>query len=93
MPQASHSPAHELLAGGQPARKLPHYWYTFAQGDIEWFVTDSRTRRNLAASDRRILDIEQEQALWLSGDSEPEQLQALLAKPQWKVEIVVTAAV
>lgn len=65
--QASHSPAHELLAGGQPARKLPHYWYTFAQGDIEWFVTDSRTRRNLTPADRRILDVEQEYALlsWL----------------------------
>ena len=43
------------------------YWYQFSEGDIEWFVTDSRTRRNLSADDRRILDIEQEQALceWL----------------------------
>ena len=65
--QASHSPAHELLANGQINKKLEQYWYQFAEGDIEWFVTDSRTRRNLSADDRRILDEEQEQALlkWL----------------------------
>jgi alkaline phosphatase D len=65
--QASHSPAHDLLATGQPSRKLEQYWYQFAEGDIEWFVTDSRTRRNLSADDRRILDDQQEQALckWL----------------------------
>jgi alkaline phosphatase D len=65
--QASHSPAHELLANGKVSRKLEQYWYQFTEGDIEWFITDSRTRRNLSASDRRILDEEQEQALlkWL----------------------------
>lgn len=65
--QASHSPAHELLANGQISRKLERYWYQFTDGDVEWFVTDSRTRRNLSADDRRILDEEQEQALckWL----------------------------
>ncbi|WLI12179.1 MULTISPECIES: alkaline phosphatase D family protein [Pseudomonas] len=66
--QVSHSPVHELLANGQVNRALlPHYWYQFSEGDIEWFITDSRTRRNLSASDRRILDEEQEQALlkWL----------------------------
>ncbi|UZE12477.1 alkaline phosphatase D family protein [Pseudomonas sp. B21-053] len=65
--QASHSPAHELLANGQISRHAEQYWYQFAEGDIEWFVTDSRTRRNLSADDRRILDDEQEQALlkWL----------------------------
>ncbi|MGF6128668.1 alkaline phosphatase D [Pseudomonas frederiksbergensis] len=65
--QASHSPAHELLSNGQISRKLEHYWYQFAEGDIEWFVTDSRSRRHLSADDRRILDEEQEQALlnWL----------------------------
>ncbi|MFJ7798544.1 alkaline phosphatase D family protein [Pseudomonas sp. NPDC096950] len=65
--QASHSPAHELLADGQIIRQAEQYWYQFAEGDIEWFVTDSRTRRNLSADDRRILDEEQEQALlkWL----------------------------
>ncbi|MFJ7284207.1 alkaline phosphatase D family protein [Pseudomonas sp. NPDC099000] len=65
--QASHSPAHALLANGQISRKLEQYWYQFADGDIEWFVTDSRTRRNLSPDDRRILDEDQEQALckWL----------------------------
>jgi len=65
--QTSHSPAHPLLADGQVDRKLQQYWYQFTEGDIEWFVTDSRTRRNLSADDRRILDEEQESALikWL----------------------------
>ncbi|WP_419712945.1 alkaline phosphatase D family protein [Pseudomonas sp. NFX224] len=65
--QASHSPAHELNTQGQISSSLNQYWYQFANGDIEWFVTDSRTRRNLSANDRRILDFDQEQALcnWL----------------------------
>lgn len=65
--QASHGPGHERLADGQLSRPRTHYWYQFAHGDIEWFVTDSRTRRNLSTDDRRILDAEQEQALltWL----------------------------
>lgn len=65
--QASHSPVHERLAEGQLTREPTHYWYQFAHADIEWFVTDSRTRRTLSAEDRRILDLEQEHALltWL----------------------------
>jgi alkaline phosphatase D len=65
--QASHSPAHELLSDGTLSQTLTRYWYLFAHGDIEWFVTDSRTRRNLSMEDRRILDAEQEQSLldWL----------------------------
>lgn len=65
--QVSHSPARKLNADGQLSTTLKQYWYQFAQGDIEWFVTDSRTRRNLSAADRRILDEEQETALchWL----------------------------
>lgn len=65
--QASHSPAHGLLANGQVNPQLQQYWYQFAEGDIEWFVTDSRTRRDLSADNRRILDKEQEEALlkWL----------------------------
>ncbi|MBC3364092.1 alkaline phosphatase D family protein [Pseudomonas sp. SWRI154] len=65
--QASHSPAHELLNDGTLSRSLKRYWYQFAHGDIEWFVTDSRTRRDLSAHARRILDEEQEQSLlkWL----------------------------
>ena len=65
--QASHSPVFELLDDGRIGRIPNHYWYQFTDGDIEWFVTDSRTRRNLSADDRRILDAEQEHALcqWL----------------------------
>jgi len=66
--QASHSPAHELYDNGLVNRsRLEHYWYPLSEGDIEWFVTDSRTRRTLSADDRRILDEEQEQVLlkWL----------------------------
>ncbi|MGE8069516.1 alkaline phosphatase D family protein [Pseudomonas sp. NPDC089569] len=59
--QASHSPARITTSSSK------QYWYQFSNGDIEWFVTDSRTQRNLASNDRRILDTEQEQALcdWL----------------------------
>lgn len=66
--QASHSPACSLTTNGQIEHSsLKHYWYQFSDGDIEWFVTDSRTRRNLSSENRRILDEEQEQALckWL----------------------------
>ncbi len=66
--QASHSPACSLTTNGQVEHSsFKHYWYQFSDGDIEWFVTDSRTRRNLSSENRRILDEEQEQALckWL----------------------------
>ncbi|HKX54923.1 MAG TPA: alkaline phosphatase D family protein, partial [Xanthomonadales bacterium] len=65
--QASHSPVHALTDDGLTNKRLDKYWYQFTEGDIEWFVTDSRTRRNLSATDRRILDAAQEQALcdWL----------------------------
>ena len=65
--QASHSPAQQLSGIGQINKKLDKYWYQFTEGDIEWFITDSRTRRNLSEVDRRVLDVEQEQALcqWL----------------------------
>ncbi|QHF48512.1 alkaline phosphatase D family protein [Pseudomonas sp. S49] len=70
--QASHSPAHPLTTNGEVDHStLEQYWYQFSDGDIEWFVTDSRTRRNLSADDRRILDEAQEQALlkWLSNST------------------------
>lgn len=69
--QASHSPAHELLRDGTINKALKRYWYTFAHGDIEWFVTDSRTQRNLSPGDRRILNEVQERALlqWLVQSS------------------------
>ncbi|MHC8316535.1 alkaline phosphatase D family protein [Pseudomonas sp. LB3P31] len=65
--QASHSPTHELLDNGQINPASDRYWYQFSEGDIEWFVVDCRTRRNLATNDRRMLDQEQEKALcdWL----------------------------
>lgn len=65
--QASHSPAHPLFDNGTVNPHLDRYWYQFGEGDIEWFVTDSRTRRTLSGPDRRILDEAQEQALcaWL----------------------------
>ncbi|UWF49841.1 alkaline phosphatase family protein [Pseudomonas sp. N3-W] len=66
--QASHSPLHKRGENGKVDCTRPeHYWYQLSEGDIEWFVTDSRTRRNLSAGNRRILDEEQEQALchWL----------------------------
>lgn len=66
--QCSHGPAHPLLPSGQLERSISHYWYQFADGDIEWFVLDTRTRRTLSKADRRILDSEQEHALldWLA---------------------------
>lgn len=69
--QCSHSPAHALLPSGQLERSPPHYWYQFADGDIEWFVLDTRTRRTLCEQDRRMLDSEQELALldWLATSS------------------------
>ncbi|MCG6577069.1 alkaline phosphatase family protein [Pseudomonas sp. AF32] len=69
--QVSHSPAHELTSDGALNRSLKHYWYELSHGDIEWFVTDSRTQRNLSSQDRRILDIEQERALlaWLDNST------------------------
>lgn len=68
--QTSHSPTCSLTTNGQVDNSsMKHYWYQFSDGDIEWFVTDSRTRRNLSSENRRILDEEQEQALckWLIG--------------------------
>ncbi|WP_434704741.1 alkaline phosphatase family protein [Pseudomonas sp. Z1-12] len=78
--QASHGPVHELSGDGTLNRALTRYWYTFAHGDIHWFVTDSRTQRNLSADDRRILDHEQEQAL----------LEWLVSSPA-RVKLVVTS--
>ncbi|WP_065258716.1 alkaline phosphatase D family protein [Pseudomonas bananamidigenes] len=66
--QASHGPACSLATNGQVDHaSLKHYWYPFSDGDIEWFVTDSRTRRNLSDDNRQMIDDEQEQALckWL----------------------------
>jgi alkaline phosphatase D len=66
--QVSHSPAYALTTNGQlDHASLEHYWYQFSEGDIEWFVTDTRTRRDLSGDEPRILDEAQEQTLcnWL----------------------------
>ena len=65
--QASHGPAYEQRGDGTVEDHPRRYWYPITHGDIEWFVTDSRSRRNLSADNRRMLDEEQEEALrnWL----------------------------
>ncbi len=71
-----HSPAHALSSDGLINKRLDKYWYQFTDGDIEWFVTDSRTRRNLSANDRRMLDVEQEHASVPMADQQPRPGQA-----------------
>jgi alkaline phosphatase D len=65
--QCSHSPAYTLAPDNTINRKLEHYWYQFTNGNLEWFVTDTRTQRNLSPDDRRLMDHTQEKALtdWL----------------------------
>jgi alkaline phosphatase D len=69
--QCSHSPAHTLTPENTINRTLEHYWYQFTNGNLEWFVTDTRTQRNLSPNDRRLMDQPQEQALthWLLTSS------------------------
>ncbi|CAN7715920.1 alkaline phosphatase D family protein [Pseudomonas sp. GL-B-26] len=69
--QCSHSPAHTLTPDNTINRKLEHYWYQFTNGNLEWFVTDTRTQRNLSPNDRRLMDHTQEKALtdWLKTSS------------------------
>ena len=65
--QCSHGPAHDLLPGGRINRDLRRYWYTFAHGDIDWFVMDCRTERTVSGSTKSMIGTEQEYALlkWL----------------------------
>ena len=65
--QCSHGPALERLPDGHINRKASRYWYSFADGDSDWFVMDCRTQRTLKGSDKRMLGVEQENALlkWL----------------------------
>ncbi|UVJ44428.1 alkaline phosphatase family protein [Pseudomonas sp. LS1212] len=45
--QCTHSPVFE--ASGSQAVYFPgNYWYTFSHGDLDWFVLDVRTERDLA---------------------------------------------
>ena len=65
--QCSHSPIHDLSPTGHINRKPNQYWYSFANGDTEWFVMDCRTQRTPSGSDKNLIDPEQEHALlkWL----------------------------
>lgn len=62
--QCSHGPVHSLGADGRIDRNLKKYWYTFADGDTDWFVMDCRTERVLTGTDTRMIGVEQENALY-----------------------------
>ena len=62
--QCSHGPAHDLLANGRINRRPKNYWYTFADGDTDWFVMDCRTERVLTGTDTRMIGVAQENALY-----------------------------
>ena len=62
--QSSNSPALGLLANGRINRDIKKYWYTFADGDTDWFVMDCRTERVLTRSGRAMIGVAQEQALY-----------------------------
>lgn len=65
--QCSHGPAHELRPDGRINRDLKHYWYSFGDGDIDWFVMDCRTERTLSGNAKSMIGTQQEYALmkWL----------------------------
>ena len=69
--QCSHGPAHDLLTDGRINRSVNKYWYTFADGDTDWFVMDCRTERVLTGTDRRMIGVEQEDALhkWVKNST------------------------
>jgi alkaline phosphatase D len=53
---------------GTSTAGIEKYWYTFADGDTDWFVMDCRTAAHTEGSDkRRMLGVEQENALHLNG--------------------------
>ncbi|WP_407313200.1 alkaline phosphatase D family protein [Pseudomonas sp. nanlin1] len=64
--QVSHSPIPNVN-GQEVERQVDRYWYQFADGDVEWFVIDARTQRDLRPDNRLMIDSAQEQALlqWL----------------------------
>lgn len=69
--QCSHSPIHELSPTGDINYQLDQYWYSFSNGDTDWFVMDCRTERTLSGSDKNMIGPEQEQALlqWLTNST------------------------
>jgi len=78
--QLSHSPCIPVR-GGKLSGTLQKLWYKYTDGCCDFFVTDSRTERNLGdATAREIIGVQQMQALkrWLGDGS-------------GKVKIVVTS--
>lgn len=69
--QCSHSPIHPLSPTGDINYQLDRYWYSFTNGDTDWFVMDCRTERTLSGSDNNMIGAEQEQALlqWLTNST------------------------
>ncbi|WP_166357981.1 alkaline phosphatase D family protein [Pseudomonas akapageensis] len=73
--QCSHSPLHETSISSQVSAASPpnKFWYTVSNGRTDWFVLDTRTKRNMNAAPRKILDDEQMNALlkWLIESKAP----------------------
>jgi alkaline phosphatase D len=70
--QASHSPLFEL-AGSRIRGRPDRWWYSYQDGCSEFFVTDTRTERNISddPDENKIISDEQMKALkeWLSDGS------------------------
>ncbi len=71
--QMSYSPLYEA-SGGRIVGRPNRYWYTFRDGIVEYFVTDTRTERDLreGASESRLFSEAQLSALlhWMTDDSD-----------------------
>ena len=70
--QMSYSPLYQV-SGGRIVGRPNRYWYTFRDGIVEYFVTDTRTERVLRkdASESRLFSDAQMSALldWMTDDS------------------------
>ena len=68
--QASHSPLFET-SGHKITGTPTHLWYCYTDGCCDFFVTDSRTERNLDDGEREIIGVRQKESLleWLSDGS------------------------
>lgn len=70
--QCSHSPLFESNAEGRIEGTPTHFWYTFQDGCVDWFVMDVRTERiTTPTANRRMIKDDQMKALldWLSDGS------------------------
>ena len=69
--QCSHSPLFERDEDGRIDGVLQDFWYSFSDGCVDWFVTDSRTERVVFGPNRRMFKPEQMKALldWLNDGS------------------------